>query len=532
MGKKIGIDLGTTYSCVSYVDENGIVKIIDNSEGEQTTPSVVFFAEGGEVTVGSTARSEGGLTPERLVERVKNFMGDPNFSITQDGTDYSPSAVSALILKKLVRDAQSFLGGETIDGAVITCPAYFGDAARSATKTAGEAAGLNVLKILDEPTAAGLSYGYSRKEDMQKTVLIYDLGGGTFDCTVLKLDFAGSSKNMEVITTGGDHQLGGKDWDAKLAEYVRSEFAQKTGANSDEMAQDPESRAWFSENIEKAKKLLTSKTSTSLMVSYAGDKEKIEITQEAFDNVTSAELERTIMLINDMLAQINMSINNVDEIILVGGSTRMPQVQKKLEQEYGKPISSYEPDKAVAMGAALIADGASVGSASGGGAAAGGGSGDAGTLAIKGRSGETIEIIEKCTKSYGIFSIGQDDKEVIANIIYKNAPKPTREERGFGTQVANQSGLELRVFENTSLDPNVAPEDSEEMYEKCECELTGGLPKGAPIKIAFDIDGNGELTLTAVDVTNNKTYTFKPVRIGGDADNVGMANVKTMKLTE
>jgi len=528
MGKKIGIDLGTTYSCISYVDENGIVKIIDNSEGEQTTPSVVYFADNGEVTVGSTARSEGGLTPERLVERVKNFMGDPNFSITQDGTDYSPSAVSALILKKLVRDAQAFLGDD-IEGAVITCPAYFGDAARDATRTAGEAAGLNVLKILDEPTAAGLSYGYSRQEDMQKTILIYDLGGGTFDCSVLKIDFAGDSKNIKVITTDGDHQLGGKDWDAKLAEYVRNEFAQKTGANADEMAQDAESKAWFSENIEKAKKLLTSKTSTSLMVSFAGDKDKIEITREAFDNVTSAELERTIMLINGMLSKSDISINDIDEIILVGGSTRMPQVHAKLEQAYSKPISSYEPDKAVAMGAALIADGANVESSSGGSVASAADEG--GGLEIKGRGGETIVVEETCTKSYGLIA-KINGKDMVANLIFKNAPKPTREERDFVTSSANQSSINLRVYENTSFDEDVEISDSQQMYEACSVNLTAGLPDEAPIKIIFEIDGSGILTITAIDLTNNKSITVTPIRVGAEAANVGMDSVKKLKLAE
>ena len=530
MGKKIGIDLGTTYSCISYVDENGIVKIIDNSEGEQTTPSVVYFAENGEVTVGSTARSEGGLTPERLVERVKNHMGNPDFNITQDGNDYSACAVSSLILKKLVRDAQTYFGGEEIEGAVVTCPAYFGDAAREATRAAGEAAGFKVLKILDEPTAAGLAYGYSRSEDINKTVLIYDLGGGTFDCTVLKIDFSGSSKNMKVITTGGDHQLGGKDWDAKLAEYVRSEFAQKTGASADEMAQDTESRAWFSENIEKTKKLLTSKTNTSLLVSYAGDKEKIEINRETFDSLTSPELDRTIMLINDMLTQSGVSINDIDEIILVGGSTRMPQVQIKLEQEFGKPISSYEPDKAVAMGAALIADGANVESSSGGTASASAGD-TGGALAIKGRGGETIAIEEACTKSYGLAAT-IDGIERVGNIIYKNAPKPTREEREFCTSTANQISINLRVYESDSLEEDVEIDNCIQMYESCIVNLTAGLPDSAPINIIFEIDGNGILTITAVDLINNIPTTVTPVRIGGAAANMGIDAVKKLQLSE
>jgi molecular chaperone DnaK (HSP70) len=541
MGKKIGIDLGTTYSCVSYVDENGIVKIIDNSEGEQTTPSVVYFAENGEITIGSTARQEGGLTPERLVERVKNYMGDPSFTITQDGIDYSASAVSTVILKKLVRDAQSYLGGEEIEGAVITCPAYFGEAARAATKAAGEAAGLNVLKILDEPVAAGLAYGNSRHEDMHKTVLVYDLGGGTFDCTVLKIDFKGDSKQMEQITTGGDHQLGGKDWDARLAEYVRSEFAQRKGSSIEDMENDAELRAWFSENIEKAKKMLTSKTTTVLTVSFNGDKEKIEITREAFNNVTTAELERTILLVDEMLSKKGLTMaNDINEIILVGGSTRMPQVQQKLEQVYGKPISSFEPDKAVAMGAALVADGASysgggelpVNSETGGTSTSGHHSldGESATIEIRNTDGSTTTFIEKCTKSYGLAALNKGT-EIVGNIIFKDTVKPAHQEREFGTSCANQGTINLRVYENNSLEEDATIDESTQMYESCEIRLTPGLPEGAPINIIFDLDGNGVLTITAVDLTNNIPTVVTPVRIGGDAANVGMDAIKRARLT-
>jgi molecular chaperone DnaK (HSP70) len=537
MGKKIGIDLGTTYSCVSYVDENGIVKIIDNIESEQTTPSVVYFAENGEITVGSTARQEGGMSPERMVERVKNFMGDPSYTITQDGQDYSPSAVSAVILKKLVRDAETSLGAGEIEGAVITCPAYFGEAARAATKAAGETAGLNVLKILDEPTAAALAFGYSRNEDMQKTILVYDLGGGTFDCTIIKIDFKGSSKQMETITTGGDHQLGGKDWDASLAEYVRNEFAQKTGASIADMENDIESKAWFSENIEKAKKQLTSRTTTPLIVSFNGEKEKIEITREAFDNATTAELERTILLVDEMLNKKGLTMaNDIDEIILVGGSTFMPQVQTKLEQVYGKPISSYEPNKAVAMGAALVANGANVDASAAGTDASSGGAraslgGEAAAIEIQNADGSTTTFIEKCTKSYGVVALDANDKEMVANIILKDTEKPAHQEREFGTSAANQSNLNLRVYENNSIEEDATIEESAQMYESCLVELTPGLPKGAPINIIFDLDGNGVLTITAIDLTNNKPTTVIPVRIGGEAANVGMEAIKRARLT-
>jgi molecular chaperone DnaK (HSP70) len=537
MGKKIGIDLGTTYSCVSYVDENGIVKIIDNIDSQPTTPSVVYFAKNGDIAVGSTARQEGRLDPEGLVERVKNYMGDATFVITKNEIPYSPSAVSSVILKKLVQDAETHLGTGEIEGAVITCPAYFGDAPRAATKAAGEAAGLNVLKILDEPTAAALAYGNSRNEDIQKTILVYDLGGGTFDCTVLKIDFKGDSKKMETITTGGDPQLGGKDWDAKLAEYVRNEFAQKTGASIEDMESDAESRAKFSEDIEEAKKRLTSRTTTPVVVSFNGEKEKIEISREAFDNVTTAELERTILLVDDMLSKKGLTMaSDIDEIILVGGSTRMPQVQQKLEQKYGKPTVPFEPDKAVAMGAALVAAGASVDASAGGAGASSGGAraslgGDAGAIEIQNADGSTTTFIEKCTKSYGLVALDNNDKEMVANIIFKDKEKPAHQEREFGTSSANQINLNLRVYENNSLEEDVAKDESTQMYESCLVELTPGLPKNAPINIIFDLDGNGVLTITATDLTNNKPTTVTPVRIGGEAANVGMDAIKRARLT-
>jgi molecular chaperone DnaK len=531
MGKNIGIDLGTTYSCVSYVDENGIVKIVDSLEGEQTTPSVVYFAGNNEIVVGSTARSAGGMDPEKIVERVKNYMGDPTFTITQDGTDYSATAVSALILKKLVTDTQTAIGD--IDGAVITCPAYFGDAARDATRKAGEAVGLKVIKILDEPTAAGLAYGHSRQEDMQKTVLIYDLGGGTFDCTVLDIDFKGTDRKMKVITTGGDHQLGGKDWDARLAEHVRNEFSQRKGASVEDMENDVELRAWFSENIEKAKKALTSRTSTILTVSFNGDKEKIEITREAFDGVTAAELERTILLVDEMLSKKGMTMaGNIDEIILVGGSTKMLQVQQKLEQTYGKPISSYEPDKAVAMGAALIADGASLEQTSGDAGGAGGAQTDGGNCGIKienKKTGTSTIVYEICTKSYGI--VAQiDGVEKVSNLIFKDTPKPAHNEGDFFTLFQNQTGLNLRVYESASLEGIIELSEGTQMYETCEIALEPGLPDSSPIKIIFDVDANGELDVTAIDVDRGKSTKVRMKRIGGDAANAGIDIVKKARL--
>ncbi len=361
MGKKIGIDLGTTYSCVSYVDDEGIVRIVDNIEGEQTTPSVVFFNPDGSATVGSMARIDGILMPECLVERVKNYMGNPDYRFFANGVEYTTSQISTLILRQLIADAERVIG-EEIEGAVITCPAYFGEEARKATKSAGEnvplsdGSHLKVLKILDEPIAAAIAYGDFVHKDMDKTVLIYDLGGGTFDCTVMKLSFHGKERKTQYVTMDGDHQLGGKDWDAALRDLVCQKFIDVTGVDIAEMETGYEIMEELSVSIEKAKKNLTGRDTTSVLVVFDGRKEKIEITRAEFNEVTAWLLDQTISIVNNMLDRKGLNMEkDIDEIILVGGSTYMPQVTERLTAEYDKPLRRYEPTKAVAMGAALVA---------------------------------------------------------------------------------------------------------------------------------------------------------------------------------
>ncbi len=525
MGKKIGIDLGTTYSCVANVDETGRVQILDNSEGEQTTPSVVFIS-GGEVVVGSTARQEGGLQPECIVERVKNYMGDPDYSLNVDGTDYSPAAISRYILEKLVRDAKDKLG-EDIDGAVVTCPAYFGDHARAATKLAAEKAGLNVLQILDEPTAAALAYGYSKQEDMNKTILIYDLGGGTFDCTVMKLNFVGDKREMEVITTGGDHLLGGKDWDRALTEYITEEFCNRTGCDAGDMACDAECIQMFSENIEKTKKLLTSKESATMTVSFDGQKERIEITRDKFNELTESLLNQTISLIDNMLSAKNLTMDSIDEIILVGGSTRMPQVKARLDMEYGKPISSFEPDKAVAMGAALMASFANYATSTV--STDGQSATDGDMLSLGGATeftdpqGRDFVVKIKCTKSYGIIALGGEngEKRILSNIILKDTEKPCAVSKGFLTVCNNQASALIEILENNSLEDVCEEEEGTKMYEDSEIKFPYPVPKGTPMEVTFVMDKDGTLEVE-LSVNGGPKQKVTPVRLGNDANFVGM----------
>ena len=542
MGKKIGIDLGTTYSCMSYVDDMGIVKIIDNMEGEQTTPSVVFFDPNGTAVVGSTAKAEGAMHPECLVERVKNFMGNPDYNFFANGVDYSAAAVSTLILKKLVADAEQYLGDE-IEGAVITCPAYFGEEAKNATKVAGESvvlsngSNLKVLNILDEPTAAAITFGNSRQEDMDKTVLIYDLGGGTFDCTVMKITFNGGDREMRVITKGGNHQLGGKDWDEALANLIREKFCSATDCDIEAMKSDAESVAWFSESIEKAKKNLTSRESTSLSPAFNGCRERVEVTREEFEDVTYILLDQTIMLVNDMLEKKGLNVmNDIDEIILVGGSTKMPQVTRRLEAEYSKPITSYEPDKAVAMGAALFAaNDFALPTEEEGGTPVGGESEEGGYAIVNPKTGVSTRVIDTCSKSYGLRIVSNGEYKVL-NLIKKDTEKPAtgRSIDHFPLTITGEpamiSEVEILVLESDSLEDLVSLDECSEIYLEEPIKFDGEVPGNNTVSVEMHIDANSLLTLTLSDTNTGKVYSMTPKRKSDEANQVGMDSVKGMTL--
>ena len=548
MGKKIGIDLGTTYSCVSYVDETGTVRIVDNLEGEQTTPSVVFFEpDGGGVIVGSTAREAGAMNPENLVERVKNYMGDPDYKCFINGNEYSAAAISSIILKKLITDAETAIGDE-IEGAVITCPAYFGEAARSATRLAGEnvimsnGKPLTVYRIIDEPTAAAIAYGNSKQEDMDKTVLIYDLGGGTFDCTVMKLKFNGVSREMQVITTNGNHQLGGKDWDAELAELIKRKFCEATGEDPSEMENDPEMKAWFSENTEKTKKALTSREATTVTVNYNGKKERIEITRDEFNDATFGKLDETIMLVNEMLKQKNMDMaTDIDEIILVGGSTRMPQVSERLNMEYNKPLISYEPDKAVAMGAALVAKDCQIveeitgESVSAGGGISGATLGQEKTIVKNEKTGEETVLTEICSKSYGL-RIYSNGEEKVLNLIKKDSIKPVKGSSidHFPLTITGTpepvDEVEILVLESNSMEDVVDRSECEEIYVEEPIKFDGEVPGNNEVSVDLYMDISGIITLILTDTNTGKSYTMNPKRLSDETNKEGMAAARGITL--
>ena len=558
MGKKIGIDLGTTYSVVSYVDDTGIITNVESNEGEKTTPSIVFFDLNGSVVVGSQAREAGALNPERIIERVKNYMGDPNYMKEIDGPQLSASAISSIILKKLISDTEKWLGGEEIDGAVITCPAYFGDAAREATKNAGEAvklsngSQLNVLKIMDEPTAAAIAYGNSHPEDMHKTVLIYDLGGGTFDCTVMRLDFDGTDRKYQVITTGGDHHLGGKDWDKALADYIREEFCSQTGSDEEAIKNDPEQVVWFSEKSEALKKMLTQKESATATPNYDGQKARIEVTREKFNELTAGLFSQTTMLIDQMLEKKGMTMAEIDEIILVGGSTRMKQVEEGLTAYYNKPLVSFDPDKAVSNGAALVASGMNVDSNFGSndqGDSNGDDTSDdttpkGGSISLEqpikfdGAGGTTNEIIELCTKSYCLRYYSNNEPKFL-NLVKKDTPKPAHGTTANvipGLTVGGNSGggmfdsVNICIMENEELTDDVEGDRCTPLYEEMPIPFTPPVPGDAPVEVTLDVDINGQLILTLIELNTGVRHEVHPVRKGGDAASKGLEEVSKFTL--
>lgn len=362
MGKIIGIDLGSTNSRMSYVDDVGVARIIEPAEGGDFTPSVVFIdPTSNYAVVGIGAIHEGALYPECMVENIRYCMRDPDYTFNINEREYSPAAIICLILKKLIADAELWLGDEEIDGVLITCPGWFREYEREVMRFACEnivlhsGEKLNVLQFLNEPVAAALAYAENLHQDMQKTVLIYDLGGSSFDATVMNVNFTGNSRNMEIITTGGDHYFGGRNWDECLGDYVREMFCELTGADPDKMRNDPEMRYWFRENIERAKIMLSQKDRVVLIPYFDGEKVKIEITREIFETGTEHLLDHTIEILNEMLERKGLNFaEDIDEIWLVGGASKMPQVRNCLAREYNLPIRVCEPDKAVAMGAAIV----------------------------------------------------------------------------------------------------------------------------------------------------------------------------------
>lgn len=510
-----GIDLGTTYSCIAYVDETGRATVVNNSEGTNTTPSVVNFSGDNQVIVGQVAKESAVIEPDTTISLVKTLMGKTDFAINYNGEDKSPEEVSAYILKKVTGDAAAMLGTEVKD-VVITCPAYFGAAECTATKNAGIIAGLNVLEIIREPTAAAIYYGCT-KGDEEKTILVYDLGGGTFDVTIMRIN----ADKIEVVCSDGNHELGGKDWDEAVMRYMADEFCSQTGFDDDfdEYAQQD-----MRLKAEKAKQQLSSRNETAIMMDVAGLRGKISLTRERFDEITSTLLAESINKTDAAIAVAKEKGYTVDEILLVGGSTRMPQVTKALVDKYGIEPKILEPDEAVAKGAAIHAVNVYVNNQK---------------SLEPNASGETTVNVGNTTKEINaedykeelavqpeMMSIGGMAKEVVVattksfalkvriggelrchNMIIKNEPMPggsITAELPVATEVAGQTNAMIEVYENDYMEEEFDV-DEDFLLGTALLELPDNLPANSPIKVTFALNREGILEVSGEDMTSHRT---------------------------
>lgn len=515
--KKIfGIDLGTTYSCISYVDESGRPVIVKNSEGSNITPSVVFFDEGA-VVVGDVAKENAALYPEKVVSFIKRSIGEEGYRFYHEDKELRAEEISAYILKKLVKDAELELN-EKIEDVVITCPAYFGINEREATKQAGIIAGLNVKQIINEPTAAAISYG-SIEENQNKVVLVYDLGGGTFDITMIEI----KENEINVICTGGDHNLGGKNWDDAILTYLAEKFQEQSGIDED-ILDNLETLQDLMVQAEKAKKQLTQRDKTTITVNFDGNRERIELTREKFEELTASLLERTVELTKDMLSEASKKgYNSFDEILLVGGSTRMPQIMEKIRTEFSVEPRVFDPDEAVAKGAAIFGNNKAIQdliyktieettseSVDNNQPSEGAIETAISTLEDAGyclggniASIINVKINNVTSKSFGVAVINREGERVISNIITKNTTVPVTETKTFGTQHENQLDVYIEIFENEVSDLTCEVENGKSIGTAI-LELPEGLPAHSPIEVRFTLNEEGILEMTAIEVNSGK----------------------------
>lgn len=531
-----GIDLGTTYSCIARVDDNDRPVVIPNIEGDLTTPSAVFFTGPDEYVVGKQALRQAPLDPDNVCILAKRHMGEPEWRFRAHGTDRNAQQVSALILKSLATDAAQSTGDEVKD-VVITVPAYFGVAQRDATKSAGEIAGLNVIDIINEPTAAALSYGFAQDSGASETVLVYDLGGGTFDVSVVRLD----GGNIEVIVTDGNHRLGGANWDATLVQEIATKFLE-ANPGADDPRDDDVAGAELRTHAEEAKRTLTGSPSVKEPIMLGSVKALVEVSREEFEAATRPLLDQTIELTKNVVREAEArGVASFDRVLLVGGSSFMPAVAARLTDEFGWAPQLEDPNQAVAKGAALLGQRADLRQRISDVLKEGGidlesaseaeveraaseiapdvGMDGATALAIA-----TTNISDVLSKGFGVAALkgGADpshnpidhpDSFDIRHLVGRNDPVPLPEPKKetFYTVVDHQTNVTLSLFEQGGSD--LSEEVSNNIFlTEGSIALPGDDPIQSPLEVMFDVGRNGMLTVTLTHprVPERLTLVYMP----------------------
>lgn len=495
----VGIDLGTTFSAVAFINQFGKPEIIPNREGDRTTPSVIFFDEGGIPIVGKEARNQAIIDPIRTVRFVKREMGNPSFRFNLDGKDYFPEDLSAMILKKLKNDAEAFLG-ENISKAVISVPAYFKDAQREATRQAGLLAGLEVIRILNEPTAAALSYGVDKAQSSQ-VIMVYDFGGGTFDVTIMKI----TENEFSILVTDGDAKLGGKDIDNRLVDYFAEEFMKE---HKIDLKTEPHTHQDLWDKAEIAKKDLSFRNNLAVTLSAGGKTLRIDINREKLLDLIKDLIQRTEDCINRVVNAANLEWSQISLILLAGGSSRIPAIKEMIKRVSGKDAAKdINPDECVAMGAAIQAIVTR-------------GKGEGCSPERTNVAVEEIVVKDVASHSLGIIALSSDrQKHINSIIIPRFTPIPCEKKRIYGTNEDNQEKVEIEILQGENEDPR-SPEVN--LIGKVQLNNLPSQKAGdLRIEVALRYDVDGVIEVVAKELMSGKmTREVVMQKAGGLSDEI------------
>lgn len=518
-----GIDLGTTFSCIAGFDENGKEMVFLNEDNNTFTPSVVWF-DGKSVVVGAEAKRMAAIRPEAVVSWVKRYMGTSKMFPIPGNLSLRSETVSSLVLRKLIKDVSSKYGIE-VKKAVITCPAYFGNNEREATRKAGEMAGLDVVGIINEPTAAAFAYGMDKAEG-ERTVLVYDLGGGTFDVTVMRI----SKNEIRVVATGGDPRLGGVDWDRKLAELLAERVAEETQEDYDDILDDTAFMAELQNEAEAAKIALTKLSSHRVAIRRKGVSVTTDVTREEFEAITENLLKRTIDYVNETLSDAGKKTGKaiaLDTVLLVGGSSYMPQVASIVQSRFPDvEVKKFKPTEAVARGAAFYGrqmvireivekdTGLDIFSGECDSGLQLSGEAEDEIMALGGQTfdpSKVIRPINVCSKSYGSICSMEDNgelREVIVNVIKRNSELPASANADFTTLADGQTGVKCGTYENDSNERIVELDQARELFTGAMTGLPPNRPKGRPLRDTYKLDEFGILKVTCTDLESGQIFDY------------------------